>query len=273
MAIYEEAKRADIAGWWEVGRDPHCDMYGDDDREAMDETNWDAFLSDLGGKDGDDQCPMIYARTRWGGWELERDDCRDGTCEHGYAIVDHCLFVREGSDAWDTWEDVQRALANYPLLDDEAYSRRERDAWQEYMDGGWAYDLARHAERGPFVDGRWTYGPELRERIADSLIARGCQPWDDEENGTGWEDVDELAWVVEAWMGENVDAWATPAMDQMSDYNGFTGECDDDTAADVVTGIVVGTWELLRMVAATGHDWHVAAMGQARLPFGSVGGD
>lgn len=267
MAIYDEAKRADIAGRWEVARDPHCDRYGDEGWAAIDETNWDAFLSDLGGEDGDDQCPMAYIRGRWGStWELESDACRKGTCEHGYAILDRCLLVREGSDAWDVWEDVQRALANYPILDEDAYSQREMQAWDEYVGNGWAHDLARHAESGPFVDGRWTYGPELRERIADGLIGAGCEPWADDENGTGWEDADELVWVVETWIKENVDAWSGPAMDAMSYWYGFTGESDDDSAAAVVETMVIGAWEAMRLLAVAGHDWVVAANGQARLP-------
>lgn len=214
--------------WWIVATDPHVLMYADEDWRAMDETNWDAFIGMLDPDDLDD----------------ETDDETEGS----WCIEGRALLIREGTDAWDVWEDVSRQLANYPLLDEWAYSEREHDAWMEYAESDWGWDLDRN------------YG----DRISDELIAAGM-PVD------GWTmygvDGMDIYDMVTEYL--STDDWQHEAMTWMAYYNGFTGEADDDTAADVIARRLVTAWQLFGMLATAGHDWSMAAAGYARLPFGA----
>lgn len=120
--------------WLVIATDPTIHSYSDDAQEAMDETNWATILDalpegppeEINSYHGPDMTPEVTAV----GYGL----CRD--------TFDTYLIVSpENSDLIDTMAEFHGALEGYPLLDEDAYSEREYDAWQEWvMTGGLEYD-------------------------------------------------------------------------------------------------------------------------------------
>lgn len=130
-------------------RDPAPLMYGDEDRRAMDETNWVAIVSGLG--ESEWHAPRATWSTHWddapawitGHDSWDRDDCHT------------CIHVRAGDeDAVTTLEQLAGRLDDYPLLDEDAYSAREWDAWVTYWDdfGFRDFVIDIHEDRGEADD-------------------------------------------------------------------------------------------------------------------------
>jgi hypothetical protein len=137
---------ADFPGWLLIARNPHTVTYYDDDAQATDETNWDVITGAAG--------PIHPAV--WHRWE---DDDVTQAWEHGALTVEGVLLVaparvapdQAGDDEWEREHraritglvDLAQALADYPLLDESAYSEREHDAWCEYAADGLRHDTTR----------------------------------------------------------------------------------------------------------------------------------
>jgi hypothetical protein len=108
--------------WHVIANDPHCMMYSDEDWQCMDETNHDALISELSA------VPV----------ELSRDDLSDSpsmleALETGLAIAGQYLIIAPTMvDDLDAMARCEKSLSDYPILDDDAYSTREWEAWAEY---------------------------------------------------------------------------------------------------------------------------------------------
>ena len=135
----------DILEWFAVSYCPRFLMYHDEDREAMDETNFDVIASALG-----DDIPDIYSafsyRDGSAAWDtIGVDDARDARC----AIVDNrVLIVSPKHEALDSLLECLLRLENYPLLDENAYSEREWNAWLEYAPTAFRDEIL-DAQRNP----------------------------------------------------------------------------------------------------------------------------
>jgi hypothetical protein len=126
---------ADFPGWLLIARDPHTTTFYDDDAQATDETNWDVVAGAAG---------PIHA-ANWHRWD---DDDVTQAWEHGALTVDGLLMMaplqvapdQAGDDEYEReyharitgLVDLAQALADYPLLDESAYSEREHDTWCAY---------------------------------------------------------------------------------------------------------------------------------------------
>jgi hypothetical protein len=92
-----------FADWLCIASDPSRVTYYDEDTQAMDETNYAALTSCIG------------------------DDDEDMTDTIGYVLV-----VHPESPLVEVFRGYSRSLADYPLLDEMAYSEREYEAWMDY---------------------------------------------------------------------------------------------------------------------------------------------
>jgi hypothetical protein len=144
--------------WWVVAYDPRGWSYADDDREAMDETNFDAVCEGLGFTVSDIPRDDISYGATPAAWERAAADFEREATEVGAALVSvgirgtHAASARvliidptryvngeRGTDGDDRHslrgtmaEELCKALGDYPILDESAYSERESDAWAEY---------------------------------------------------------------------------------------------------------------------------------------------
>jgi hypothetical protein len=127
--------------WHVIANDPHFMTYGDDDWEALDETNYDALISELLA------VPV----------ELSRDDLSDSptmleALETGIAIAAQYLLIAPTmTDDLDAMAQCEKSLSDYPLLDDDAYSTREWEAWAEYAPEAFKGEI-RDADRAETID-------------------------------------------------------------------------------------------------------------------------
>ena len=133
----------DFGDWYTIARDPAPMMYGDADREAMDKTNYAALISCLGDPTEIPQLRDMFMS----GYRRDSDgtdaDCEDAL-EKGYASVGWLLVVRPDKvDELDELQRCQQSLSDYPLLDEEAYSALEWEAWDEYLHDGARWDVTR----------------------------------------------------------------------------------------------------------------------------------
>jgi len=83
------------------------------DSDLLSESNWAAALEQLGGEGEDVEVH------RFGHWAC------------GWLEI---ILVRPGTDAADTAERIAARLADYPVLDEEDYSRREYESTLESID-------------------------------------------------------------------------------------------------------------------------------------------
>lgn len=126
----------EFADWFVIAFDPRTLHYGDDDREAMDETNWDAIAADLESIT-EDGIPTAYYSPRIGASHYHdvptgTDDVRAagiGYLRVGYEFL---IIAPNNDEGLDIARHLSKRLADYPLLDEDAYSKREWDAWEEY---------------------------------------------------------------------------------------------------------------------------------------------
>lgn len=126
----------ELADWLVVSVDPRGWLYAATAAEAIDETNFDAICDSVDTTDGFG-IPWIRSDYRMGGpvhstntWAVSGIA---EALEFGVAHFGRVLIVAPNNEvALEAAESCDRALANYPLLDDEAYSEREWNAWIEY---------------------------------------------------------------------------------------------------------------------------------------------
>jgi hypothetical protein len=120
-------------------RDPRTIRYYDEDREAMDETNWAVLVGELSflADEDEDAEGSVYVLPR-AGWEHERSgdplpawaNSHDGwSGDECYA----CVHVRaDDEDALEVLRGLVKAENDYPLLNEDAFSAREWEAWETY---------------------------------------------------------------------------------------------------------------------------------------------
>lgn len=166
-ANYLNLYRIDVKAlgeWQVVAYEPRSLRYADDDREAMDETNWDALLGDLMGEEG-----AIFSR----GWNVPDQydiDDADYIVHAGYLLLNPA--GEYAAENLETMLADHARLTDYPLLDESAYSEREYAAWQEYAPHAWSYEV-REAQQ----DGH--YGQDMLNALhqvdAASMVDELCQ--------------------------------------------------------------------------------------------------
>jgi hypothetical protein len=195
-----------FADWLAIAFDPRSLRYGDDDREAMDETNWDAIVAALVDRDGDPiaerDVPKVYSAYRnvsdgtktrriWDlAWVTEG---ADEAIAVGVAVIGSLLAVApDNEDAVEAMRECSRALADYPLLDEDAYSEREYEAWQEYTPQAWSDEIRDAVNPYP----RWNPDTGQRERVAG---------WLDEDTAEALEDAD--ADAILAVLSQDLHYW------------------------------------------------------------------
>lgn len=152
---YRFAVPTDMGEWFAIGVEPSW-IYGDESHEAMDRTNWDALMSHLGEVDSigfDDAL----------GEELAE--------ERGVAMVGGVLLVRPGHRVLEVMEELRGELRGYPLLDEDAYSALEWEAWERYVDDGLKLDTERELRAD------YGFGDDQLEYVNDhwsDLAAEAC---------------------------------------------------------------------------------------------------
>lgn len=134
---------ATIDHWSVVAWNPRILSYGDDDREAMDETNFDVIIGHLGTLD-------TVPRVRSGDWRggTYVTEGIDAAHAAGFCLVDNRVLAFDPDREWQSTDDMHadmldtlRALSDYPLLDDDAYGERDYDAWCDYAPTAWSDEL------------------------------------------------------------------------------------------------------------------------------------
>lgn len=144
------ADMSDLEGWHAVAYDPTTLRYYEDDVEAMDETNWEAILdapAPFGGEIPRASFDYRYDPAEgWANWQWyglnDVISARVGILSgvSGQILViaplpdpdDKSEDADDLRNLWQHFEDCSRALADYPILDESAYSEREWEAWQNY---------------------------------------------------------------------------------------------------------------------------------------------
>lgn len=142
-----------ILQWVAVAYDPRSLTYYDDDAEAMDETNFDSIIDTLGVAESElPTVALSYDSGATANLVGVEDALATGVAVvRGYSgavLVMHPEYRIPGTGSqWHPSElnpeddreqgtevvfSLLRALADYPLLDESAYSEREWEAWQEY---------------------------------------------------------------------------------------------------------------------------------------------
>lgn len=167
----------------------------DDDARAIYETNRDAAADAF----GLERFAPIMAGGRW--W-------------HTVPIIDN----DDQRDALQILEDLTRALANYPLLDDSAYYERDADAWAEC----WSQWARGDVERA-MLDALAPYLTVDPYDVADMLATA---PWDDAAHAA------------------------------MSYYRGLSGEYDHDGAVAGALAMLAGVGALLDLMLTIGQTYN-----------------
>lgn len=156
----------DFPGWMLVAVDPTRYSYPfDEEAQAMDETNWDVIIGTV----GDYATEVNYGGSigmAAEGWRRNVADAHD----FGAFLVDGVLLVAPVTDESPAdhaervaaLESASDSLVDYPFLDEEAYSVRESDAWNEYAErGGLEQDTTRDMSDAGMPD-------ETVEAVADA---------------------------------------------------------------------------------------------------------
>lgn len=239
MTAYPDPIPATLApGWSIVAFDPRRVRYFDDDREAMDETNYDVIR---GGLDMDRECepeitghaygsPIFAPMLATGDWaECEARMVTDDGWSHAtpYVTSTVVLVVRDGSEAAEWVASCADQLAGYPLLDESAYCEREYEAWQQCWQDWAAREVAREAA--------CRVAPDWPDDLADML-------------------------------DDHRDEWAQAAHESASYSYGFSGEYDADGMERGCLEWLAGAVRVLDAVAATFATYDRAASGVLPLP-------
>ena len=201
-------ERPDPTGdvWQLAAYNPHAVTYYDEDSQAIDETNYNVLRGDIGAV-GEAGYDYRYDRELgYAAWVEYLRDADGNPCE--WADVDAVetgsyynselfdrgvtqsgLWVRVGSAAWDVWQECARAVSDYPLLDESAYSEREWEAWQEFCGNGLNYDTARQLRE-------WGIKDDTADLLSDADVLRWESQWLDYRNGFTGEHSPDIALVV-----------------------------------------------------------------------------
>lgn len=152
----------ELAEWLAVSYDPRGWSYSDEDAEAMDETNFDA-IRDAVTTDAELGVPEVRCDYRFLSNPHRNEWVVSGVedaLEAGVALFGRVLIVApDNADAIEAAEECERALADYPLLDESAYSERDWDAWQEYAPMAYGDEIRDAVRSGAMTD-----------EVADQLI-------------------------------------------------------------------------------------------------------
>lgn len=133
VSLYSADVPDEIMQWHTIAFNPNTLMYGDDDHEAMDVTNWDVLISGLG------DIPTIESTWSVAGYMMHGvEDALAARC----AYIDKVLIVAPDHEYLDELRDLQLQLADYPLLGEDAYCQLEYDAWFEYAPQAFADELS-----------------------------------------------------------------------------------------------------------------------------------
>lgn len=197
--------------WHAIAVDPNAYVYADNDVEAMDRTNWDELCNIVAAAmevdEGAQGIPHVFGGYRVNtangieeaiaaGVAIIGDsygrvlavrpavaaacaECGVASDDDGYCANLECIHhnrVVSGDLAAEALDEAQTAalrLADYPLLDEDAYSALEFAAWQEYA---------------PIA-----FRDELRDAVRDGVMS-------DDEADAIKEHVDELLGVVCNWL-------------------------------------------------------------------------
>jgi len=145
-ATYSPDDYEGLQSWHVVAYVPSTLRYYEDDVEAMDETNYDALIDALGGT-------VVRVEPTWNlrpdayaaAWDalvaeaktvgvamVPRMSLRDWHSSAALLLVDPA-----NEDRMDAVRDCLDSLSDYPFLDEDAYSRRESAAWDEYLPMAW----------------------------------------------------------------------------------------------------------------------------------------
>ena len=159
---YDAAWAESHGSWLVVAYDPRGLRYADQDTEAMNETNFAAILAELCVEPKDLPRWDRYAvgimgtdaerKARWDAYEAAfNEEVSAVGCFlvdlslkgwHSSAKVlvvngEHAVNGDEDNTAADVVADLLDRIQSYPLLDEDAYSAREYDAWCEYAPMAW----------------------------------------------------------------------------------------------------------------------------------------
>lgn len=144
--------------WVAICYDPRPLAYGEENRRAMDMTNLAVIVEKLGGWDDIPELDYYASADRWNDSVAE---CQ----EHGVAVLGYVIAINPDTidaDIIDELQQCSRALSDYPLLDEEAYSELEHEAWEEYASDGLRVDTMRadeladvDEETRDFIDEAW----------------------------------------------------------------------------------------------------------------------
>lgn len=193
--------------WHDKPEDPQdwCIVYTHNrDSRLLEESNADMIAKELEPfMEGDDPDVIAEHHGHWAcGWvdgyairvyrytHIPGDGFADGGCAY---TMEEC---REITPAFKRWCELQEALSDYPVLDEEDYSRREYDATLENIssEGGclvpangpedwvsqvfsWLWDNNQRAVENRDDQG----GYPSREEIKEALLDLGLIPEDDDE--------------------------------------------------------------------------------------------
>lgn len=128
--------------WVAICYDPRPLAYGEEDRRAMDMTNLAVIVETLGGWDDIPELDYYASADRWNDSVAE---CQ----ERGVAVLGYLIAINPDTidaDVVDELRQCSRALSEYPLLDEDAYSELEHESWCEYASDGLRFDTMRADE-------------------------------------------------------------------------------------------------------------------------------
>jgi hypothetical protein len=162
-----------LGGWFAVAHNPRDVSYvGDDDAQAMDETNWDAVVASLSVPAED--IPNIYAAMRG---PLHVTEQVEEAHAVGIAIVGSVLAIRpDMTTDLDAVYACGLALADYPLLDEDTYCAREHDNALETLRNCWnlSDDEAGDVFSSLFDSHSYCRGSEYRnDDVESALVTTG----------------------------------------------------------------------------------------------------
>ena len=148
--------------WVVVAKDPRIITYFDDDSEALDGTNWAAVVDRVCGDE-----PELISEHYPGEPFFTPERQAADALTAGYCLLEGASYNRvlvidpTDEDRMSAAREVVDDIESYILLDEDAYSALEWEAWERYAPGA-LRDEVRDAERDGTVD------EETSEWLADN---------------------------------------------------------------------------------------------------------
>jgi hypothetical protein len=175
-AVYYSCEDApEYADWLAVAADPNRMRYFDDDAQAMDETNWNVIVGAL--DEAAEYCnpDSAYSRSCAGTLDMSEEITTAGYAFYHDTFQTFLIVSPDNEELLDTMISLRSSLADYPILDEMEYSKRETEAWDEWMlRGGLESDTLRElADQGADEDTLDT----ISEAWAD-LAPQACEHLD-----------------------------------------------------------------------------------------------